>query len=179
MKKANIKKSGDFDEYLIEALKDKELAVEYLNEAVKDSDYRVFLLALGKVAKAVGYAELARLTGIERTALYKMLSDTGNPTLASVYDLLQALGVHIQLGLPLESSEQEVDSTFSVADNYMPEHAPNVAIFQAGSALPWGDAVSGWHGICPETSRRIGSVVPFASAPPPACAANQELALAA
>jgi hypothetical protein len=45
-------KTGDFSEYLNDALKDKELAIEYLNEAANDPDFRVFLLALGRVVKA-------------------------------------------------------------------------------------------------------------------------------
>jgi probable addiction module antidote protein len=79
-KKKTLKAAGDFNEYLVEALKDKELAAEYLNQAASDSDYRVFLLALGQVAKAIGFSELAKMTSIERTTLYKMLSQKGNPT---------------------------------------------------------------------------------------------------
>ncbi len=90
-------KTGNFDEFLIESLQDRELALEYLNEAALDGDYRVFLSALRNVAKAIGYSELSKMTGLERTSLYKMLSVDGNPTISSFYDLLGALGVRVQL----------------------------------------------------------------------------------
>src|SRR5688500_3777330 len=52
-KKIDIKASGDFEEYVIESLKnDPELASEYLNAAMEDSDIRLFLLLLGHLAKA-------------------------------------------------------------------------------------------------------------------------------
>ena len=63
-KKVQSKASGDFEEYLIDSLKnDPALASEYLNAAMADGDMRVFLLALGQITKASGMSKVAKATG--------------------------------------------------------------------------------------------------------------------
>ena len=76
-----------------------EMAIEYLNDALQDADPRVFLLALRQVAEArgMGMTDLARETGLDRTGLYKVLSDKGNPEWASLASILDALGFGITI----------------------------------------------------------------------------------
>lgn len=51
--------------------------------------------ALGVVARAKGMMQIARETGLAREALYRSLSDHGNPSFATVVKVLRALGVEL------------------------------------------------------------------------------------
>ncbi|MHB8474396.1 MAG: addiction module antidote protein [Gammaproteobacteria bacterium] len=94
-------KTRNYQDDLLESLKDTEEAAEYLNAALEDGDHEVFLLALRNVAQARvgGMANLAELTGLNRESLYKMLSDQGNPELNSIALVLHALGLKISVGV--------------------------------------------------------------------------------
>jgi len=96
-KKIDIKASGDFEEYVIESLKnDPELASEYLNAAMEDSDIRLFLLLLGHLAKARGMSYVSKSTGLNRENLYRMVSKEGNPRIKSITALLDAVGLKLR-----------------------------------------------------------------------------------
>ena len=49
--------------------------------------------ALGDIARAKGMSQVARDAGLSRESLYKALSETGNPSFATVLKVLRALGV--------------------------------------------------------------------------------------
>jgi probable addiction module antidote protein len=51
--------------------------------------------ALGDIARAKGMAKVARQTGLSRESLYKALSETGNPSFATVLKVAKALGVRL------------------------------------------------------------------------------------
>lgn len=88
--------SHDYQDYLIESLKDPETAEEYLNAALDDGDVTVFLLALKNVVKAHGgIKKLAETSNKSRTSLYKTLSSKGNPYLKSTNEILDSLGFHL------------------------------------------------------------------------------------
>jgi probable addiction module antidote protein len=94
----NIKKSIDYQEYLLESLKDKEEAVGYLNAALEGGDVSVFLLALQNVVQAQGgITKTAQRVHKSRTSLYKTLSKKGNPYLETTNDILVALGMHLKV----------------------------------------------------------------------------------
>ena len=77
-------------------LTDEETISEYLTAALESDDPRVIAKALGAVARARGgMAQLARNTGIAREALYRALSDTGNPELGTVLKVVHALGLRL------------------------------------------------------------------------------------
>lgn len=79
-----------------EFLTDEETVAAYLTEALSSEDPRVIAKALGAVARARGgMARLARDTGIAREALYRALSDTGNPELGTALKVMHALGVRL------------------------------------------------------------------------------------
>jgi probable addiction module antidote protein len=91
-------KTTVFDEanYLI----DEETISAYLKEALESDDPREIAQALGAVARARGgIAQLARETGLSREALYRALSETGNPELGTVLKVLHALGVKLSASL--------------------------------------------------------------------------------
>lgn len=79
-----------------EFLTDDETISAYLTEALESDDPRHIAKALGAVARARGgIAQLARETSIAREALYRALSDTGNPELGTALKVMHALGVRL------------------------------------------------------------------------------------
>lgn len=88
------RKFRDYQEKLIQDLKDPDLATAYLNEALLDEDPRMFLLALKNVCQAQykEKTELAKRTKLSRENLYRILSTKGNPKLTSIVALLSATG---------------------------------------------------------------------------------------
>lgn len=91
--KAPEYKLKDFDEVLFEALRDPESATLYLQDAWEDS-MEEFLVALRKYVQANGgMAQCAARAHVSREALYRMLSETGNPELRSIRAVLQASGI--------------------------------------------------------------------------------------
>jgi len=49
--------------------------------------------ALGDIARAKGMSQVARDAGLSRESLYKALSETGNPSFATVLKVARALGL--------------------------------------------------------------------------------------
>lgn len=83
-------------EWLTEQLRDAELSAEYLNAALAEGDQASFMLALRNVAKARGgVAAVARHAGMNRVALSRALSGTGNPELRSLTRILDASGLKL------------------------------------------------------------------------------------
>lgn len=84
------------EDWLLERLRDPELAAEYLNAALAEGDQAAFMLALRDVAKARrGVAAVARETGLNRVALWRSLSAKGNPELGSLNRILEATGLRL------------------------------------------------------------------------------------
>ena len=54
-------------------------------------------VALGEMARAHGMMKISRETGLAREALYRALSEKGNPEFATVLRVLKALG--LQMGI--------------------------------------------------------------------------------
>ena len=94
---------------------------------------------LARVAQAIGYTELSRLSGIDRTTLYKMLAETGNPTISNVYDLFRALGVHIQLESD-ESSLAEVSGQHFVPTGSRGSYVA-IAVFHPEQIRSFGEGL--------------------------------------
>ena len=67
----------------------------YLDAVFEDGDPATIAAALGDVARARGMSSLARETGLAREALYRGLSDKGNPQLGTVLDVLKAFGLKL------------------------------------------------------------------------------------
>ena len=83
-----------------EFLTDNETIAAYLTEALNGGDPRYIAKALGAVARARGgMAGLARQTGLTREALYRALSETGNPELGTALKVMRALGIRLKVSL--------------------------------------------------------------------------------
>jgi len=61
-------------------------------EYVKTGDDYFLRNTLRRAAEAKGVSQLARETGLSRQYIYEMLSEKGNPTLATFRTVLKALG---------------------------------------------------------------------------------------
>jgi len=81
----------DAAEYL-DTLEDMVL---YLEAAFEEGDPSLIAMALGDIARAKGMTEVARRAGLGRESLYKALSPNGNPELATVMKVMEALGLRL------------------------------------------------------------------------------------
>jgi len=92
------KRTRDYEQDLLEKLKDAEFAVEYLNASLEDNDEgsdERFLMALRQVAQVHGMSALAESSGVTRPALYRALSGSGNPEFLTLRALLDSLGLKL------------------------------------------------------------------------------------
>ncbi|MFM9905104.1 MAG: addiction module antidote protein [Pyrinomonadaceae bacterium] len=96
--------TGDYQQYLVDRLKDPAEAGAYLNAALEDDDYRVFLLALRDVADAFGITKVASMAELNRENIYRMLSQKGNPRISSLVSLLRAIGIQLKTEVTVKSA---------------------------------------------------------------------------
>lgn len=108
MAKVDMKKvselTGDYQEWLIEHLKNKKTALTHLQVALEeyqqDDDREAFMLSLRHVAMAQGgVAHLSKVTHLNRESLYRLLSGKGNPTMETLLSILHAFGIRIKLAM--------------------------------------------------------------------------------
>jgi probable addiction module antidote protein len=85
----------------------------YLEAALQDGDPQLVAAALGDIARAKGMSQVARDAGLGRESLYKSLSSSGNPELATVLKVISALGL-------------EMHVTAVTARRWLPNPAPGV-----------------------------------------------------
>lgn len=78
-----------------EYLDDPEAIAAYLDGAMEDGDPSLIVAALGDIARAKGMTQIARETGLTREALYRALSEEGNPGFATVLKVIKALGLRL------------------------------------------------------------------------------------
>jgi probable addiction module antidote protein len=79
-----------------DSLETQEDMVAYLEAAFEEGDASLIAAALGDIARAKGMTEVARRAGLGRESLYKTLSPDGNPELATVMRVMEALGLKLQ-----------------------------------------------------------------------------------
>jgi probable addiction module antidote protein len=94
------RRSRDYEETLLERLRDHEYAVDYLNAVLAEDGADPtgdFLAALRLVAKAQGLTitQLAHDAELGRQALYRSLSKQGNPELETLTRVLRELGFRL------------------------------------------------------------------------------------
>ncbi len=69
--------------------------IELLVDAFDSGEPAYVAEALGVVARARGMTEVAREAGITREALYRALSDRGDPRLSTLLGVAKALGLRL------------------------------------------------------------------------------------
>jgi probable addiction module antidote protein len=67
----------------------------YLEAAFEDGDPALIAAAIGDAARAYGMTQLAKDSGLAREALYRALSEDGNPELATVLKVLKVFGLRL------------------------------------------------------------------------------------
>lgn len=103
MKKVKVSKkaaASDYREVLIEELKSDEKAqYAYLKASLEEnSDMpEVFLKAVETVAKARGFSNFVKKTGLNRENLYRIFSNERTPRLESLVKILGALGFQLTI----------------------------------------------------------------------------------
>lgn len=78
-----------------EYLDDPESQAELLADAFDSGDASYIAHAPGIVARARGMTGVAKDAGVTREALYKALSDKGDPRLSTLLGVLKALGLRL------------------------------------------------------------------------------------
>ena len=92
------KRSVNYHEDLMKALKDPEEVAAYINAALEEGDTKVLLTALKNVADANGgIGKLAAKTKLARESLYRMLSKKGNPALGNLEMILHTFGLKLSV----------------------------------------------------------------------------------
>ncbi len=85
-----------YDAFLLEELRDPELAAAYLSAAAEDGSVEQLLIALRTVTEANGgVGTMADQTQLNRQAMYRALSSEGNPTLTTLFAILRAVNLNL------------------------------------------------------------------------------------
>lgn len=87
-------------------IKTEEDAAFFLSEAFATGDPSFIAEALGILGKLKGMTALARETGLSRESLYRSLSRTGNPELATLIKVAAALGLTLSAAPRAKPTEQ-------------------------------------------------------------------------
>ena len=75
-----------------EYLRDEESHAYLLSDALETGDAKYIAHALGVVARARGMTHVAKEAGVTREALYRALSEKGDPKLSTLLGVARALG---------------------------------------------------------------------------------------
>jgi len=96
----NKHKGSDFDEYLLESLRESdELVFLHIKEALENpdigepNDYNYLIKAIADVAKARGKGKFIEKCGITRQGLHKILNGKSIPSIQNVMALLDVVGL--------------------------------------------------------------------------------------
>ncbi len=82
-----------------ERLQSKEEVTLYLEACTEEDpgDGSLVRAALNDIARAQNMSHLAREAGLTREGLYKALSESGNPSFATVLKITRALGMRLRI----------------------------------------------------------------------------------
>ena len=78
-----------------EFLTDTQSQTELVQDAFETGDVGYIAHALGIVARARGMTQVAKDAGVTREALYRALSQEGDPRLSTLLGVLKALGISL------------------------------------------------------------------------------------
>ncbi len=92
-----MSKLKNFNDDLMEKLRDPEFASHYIMTSILDNDLQFLPTALGDIAKAHGMSKLAEGTGINRRTLYKVFDKDSNPSFELVTQIMDHLGLSLEV----------------------------------------------------------------------------------
>ena len=74
-----------------------EAQAELLSDAMASGDAGYIANALGVIARARGMTDVARGAGVTREALYRALSEDGDPRLTTLLGVMKSLGFRLSV----------------------------------------------------------------------------------
>ena len=86
----------EFKEFHLEDwIRSDDELIDLLNDAFESGNQQYLLQILGIMAKRKGMSATAGECATDRTHLYRLLSEKGNPTLDKFLQILRALNIHL------------------------------------------------------------------------------------
>ena len=83
---------------VVDKLKTPEDVAGYLNAVLEEGNEKKLMRALGDAVLAVkGMSQVAKEAGLSRQALYKGLSENGNPKVSSLFAVLRSVGLEFSV----------------------------------------------------------------------------------
>ena len=68
----------------------------YLSTALEEGEPADVINVIGAIARSKGMTQLAKQIGVSREALYNSLSEKGNPSFSTVFNILRSMGITLQ-----------------------------------------------------------------------------------
>ena len=82
---------------VVDYLDDESKMAAYLSGSIEEGGVPLLLKALGDVARARGMSGIAEAAGLTRPSLYKSLGEGGNPSLKTIFQVIDALGFSLAI----------------------------------------------------------------------------------
>lgn len=70
--------------------------IVYLSTALEEGEPADVINVIGAIARSKGMTKLAKEVGVSREALYTSLSEKGNPSFITIFNLLRSMGIALQ-----------------------------------------------------------------------------------
>lgn len=77
-------------------IKTPEDVIIYLSTALEEGEPADVINVIGAIAHSKGMTKLAKEVGVSREALYTSLSEKGNPSFITIFNLLRSMGIALQ-----------------------------------------------------------------------------------
>ena len=77
-------------------IKTPEDVIIYLSTALEEGEPADVINVIGAIARSKGMTKLAQQVGVSREALYTSLSEKGNPSFITIFNLLRSMGIALQ-----------------------------------------------------------------------------------
>ena len=75
----------------------KEAVIAHIEAALEENDMELFLSVINAIVRSKGMSQVARELGVSREGLYRSFAPTGNPSLETVFKLLNIFGLRIKV----------------------------------------------------------------------------------
>lgn len=82
---------------IAEHLTDRKAIADYLQACLDEGGIPLFLKGIGHAARASGMKAIADTAGVTRASLYKSLSESGAPALATIDNVMNQLGLKFSI----------------------------------------------------------------------------------
>jgi len=80
-----------------EYIDSEETIAAFLSDALESGDAAYINRAFGDVARAKGMTAISKESGVKREALYRALSEQGNPQFKTILEVFKAMGMRLNV----------------------------------------------------------------------------------